>query len=113
MTEFVRGLWSLAWNHHGEGYEGDYDESDPDDKPLLRADLYYKGIRCAEGSYCTLAPEDTPESLLLRFSNDLFDKLSDDAVLSVDEEAEEVRFRDRIMQEWTWRTDPEKIGRSA
>lgn len=108
MTSFTRGPWRLEWEHHGEGYNGDYDENDPDDKPLLRADLYFQDIMCSDGSYCTVAPDGTPEDVLRRFSNDLFDKLEAIEVyqITVDEEAEEVRFPDKIMQEWTWRTEP-------
>lgn len=107
-SSFTRGLWRLEWEHHGEGYNGDYDDQCPDDKPLLRAHLYFQDIMCEEGSCCTLAPVGTSEETLKKFSDDLFDKLTaiEDNEVTVDEEADEVRFPARIMQEWTWRTEP-------
>lgn len=110
MSSFTRGDWRLEWEHHGEGYSGDYDEDDPDDKPLLRADLYYKGEMLTDGSYCTMTPDDTSEDVLKRFSDDLFDKLENHR-LEDDERFQRrlddgYRFNDRIMQEWTWRTEP-------
>lgn len=49
----------------GEGFNGDYDEEDPEDKELLRLDI----IRVENGeefqdqdmSYCTSVPVDTPK----------------------------------------------------
>lgn len=110
MSDFTRGDWRLEWEHHGEGYSGDYDDEDPDDDPLLRADLYYKNEMLTDGSYCTMTPDDTPEETLKRFSDDLFDKLENYRL--EDEERfqrrldDGYRFNDRIMQEWTWRTEP-------
>lgn len=106
MPEFQSGPWSLVWEHIGEGHNGDYDLSDPNDAPLLRADLFFNGTRCEDGSYCTLAPDNTPREKLSAFSDALFDRLADDA--DVREDDGEVRFNSRIMQRWTWDTDPAK-----
>jgi hypothetical protein len=115
VSSFTRGDWRLEWEHHGEGYSGDYNDEDPDDKALLRADLYYGDKPCNDGSYCTLAPDDTPEETLKRFSDDLFDKLEDgvknipdfvDWETTAEDRFDEVKFNDRVMQEWTWRTEP-------
>ena len=43
-------------SHIGEGYEGDYNEEDPEDKPLLRYDIYHKSNEdevIPDGSSCT------------------------------------------------------------
>jgi len=109
MNEFDRGPWSLEWDHQGEGYNGDYDEDDPEDKALLRADLYFKGKMCADGSYCTLAPDDTPEETLKRFSETLFIILEQEH--GQDPQLEENQFGEpifnrRAMEAWTWHTDP-------
>jgi len=54
----VKGLSvSLNWDC-GEGWDGDYDEDNPDDKPLLRFDVSYepkKGMdyELQDASFCT------------------------------------------------------------
>jgi len=91
--------WYLDWIYLEEGYSGDYNPSDPDDKPLLRADLSYEGREIDDCSFCTLAPVNTSAQFLLLLSEDLFASLPDDP----DE------YRQRTMAAWTWRTDPESI----
>lgn len=48
----------------GEGYEGDYNPEDPEDKPLLRFDVYKDGEQMDNGSYCTLLSVNDDRKLL-------------------------------------------------
>lgn len=83
-----RGNMAVEWTNLGEGVDGDYDESDPDDVNLLRFDVYvlasdadsHRGEPTKDGvplreaiddaSYCTDTPAGTGElalrGLLLR-----------------------------------------------
>lgn len=58
------GNFKLAFVYLGEGMNGDYDPSDPDDVPLLRIDIYRRGGRDGdweqEESRCTLFPAHVP-----------------------------------------------------
>jgi hypothetical protein len=52
-------------SHIGEGYEGDYNEEDPADKPLLRYDIYHKSNEdevIPDGSSCTNISTDSLSS---------------------------------------------------
>jgi len=74
----------VEWVELGEGYDGDYDENDPEDEELLRFDVYvrihpdddnpeweyhggfiaddgtkWSGVK--DGSYCTRVPASTSE----------------------------------------------------
>lgn len=60
----------LTWEWLDEGYNGEYDENDPDDVPLLRFTIYTREQHPTEGdvgdweqaedcSYCTENPIDT------------------------------------------------------
>ncbi len=91
---FTHDRYRLDWIFIGEGYNGEYDDADPEDKRLLRADLYADGEMLDNGSYCTLACIDTPSSVLEIMSNDLFRDLALDPK----------NFSKRVMELWTWRT---------
>ena len=76
----------------GEGIQGDYDENDPDDLPLLRFDVsvrdpkpYYKNYKSAvplgddwevveDASYCTGICAWAPDSVLAQAAQDIFDE---------------------------------------
>lgn len=95
--EFSKGPWNLAWSDEtGEGYDGDYDPSDPDDRLLLRADLFYEMQPVDDGSYCTAAPADTPADVLASMSALLLEHLP----ASLDD------YSRKLMERWTWQTDP-------
>lgn len=87
----------LEWVNLGEGWSGDYDPEDPEDVPLLRADLFMEEngewVEPADSSYCTLAPVGTPEEKLREVSERLFYRLGD-------------KWRRREMEAWTWETKP-------
>lgn len=86
--------YHLTWTYIGEGLDGDYDASDPDDRPILRADLHVPDN--ADGlSYATLATTSVPEERLREISRDLFD------ALPADPRAGGIRS---VMERWTWRT---------
>lgn len=88
---FKRGLWELHWEYIGEGRGGDHDPDDPEDEPLLRADLSFD-MEHVE-SLCTLAPVATCDAELERLSGLLFDTLESDPG------SPKHRFA-----AWTWKT---------
>ena len=91
---FSHGRYRLEWCDLGEGTNGEYNADDPNDRALLRADLYGDDEPLDSGSYCTLASTDTPRSTLEGFSKDLFRDLPEDPI----------NFKRRVMELWTWRT---------
>lgn len=93
-VSFSHGRYRLEWVDLGEGWNGDYNPDDPNDRPLLRADLYGDGEMLDSGSYCTGIRVGTPNDILQRMSNDLFFDLPDNPE----------HFRRRDMEKWTWRT---------
>ena len=58
------------WYRGGEGYNGDYDPDDPNDKELLRFDIYkrrspeHEWEVVDDASYCTYVPANTKTGLL-------------------------------------------------
>lgn len=91
---FTHGRYRLEWVYIGEGMDGEYDCTNPDDKPLLRADLYGDDEMLDSGSYCTGAHLRTPVEDLEVMSKDLFRDLPDNPA----------HFSKRVMEMWTWRT---------
>lgn len=70
----------------GEGYNGDYDPNDPNDKPLLRFDVEQMDFATEEWqedrwisleSRCTCIPVDAPVERLERFVSELADEVYD------------------------------------
>jgi hypothetical protein len=49
----IKGLSVVLEWDCGEGICGDYNEEDPNDVPLLRFDVMFKGEQADNGSYCT------------------------------------------------------------
>jgi hypothetical protein len=43
MDDLTRGDVCVSWVELGEGYNGDYDEEDPEDVELLRFDVLVRG----------------------------------------------------------------------
>lgn len=86
--------FSLEWVDLGEGLNGDFNPNDPNDRPLLRADLYEKfgsaWVAVDDGSYCTQAKVGTDPKILEKYSRELFQDLGDS-------------FNRKVMQVWTWR----------
>ena len=84
---FVRADWYRA----GEGICGDYDPLDPDDVELLRFDIYYREnpfsdewLEVEDASYCTQIPADTPEEILAKKLNVIYERYA--AILESDPE---------------------------
>jgi len=86
--EVISGDKRVVWEWIGEGYNGDYNEADPDDVPLLRftcdrrindPDLdpddnnVWEGMQ--DASYCTLMPIDSPKEYLLRAAGIILDAI--------------------------------------
>lgn len=61
-----RGDLEAIWEWIGEGWSGDYDETDPDDMPLLRFSVYRDGEQVDDASYCTRMPINAPDWMLWR-----------------------------------------------
>ena len=74
-----RGDLRIEWEYIGEGYNGEWDEDDPEDEALLRFTVYTKPTphfsdasyynvweQLDDGSYCTLMSYDTPYAILER-----------------------------------------------
>jgi hypothetical protein len=81
-VEVIRDNIRLAWEYIGEGWNGDHDEEDPDDTPLLRfsiewrenADSDWDGLE--DASYCTGLPIDTDANTLREYADNIIDSLS-------------------------------------
>lgn len=86
--------WRVVAEYIGEGYSGDYDDSDPDDKPLIRYDFFKQGEEEAVDSYCTLMPTTNP------------DAVKGMAHLFLNALDEREQFPKHYIQELTW-TEPE------
>ena len=67
--ELVKDNVKVIWENIGEGYNGDYDENDPDDENLLRFTVYVKDDdvwnEVDDSSYCTNVSADTDDDELM------------------------------------------------
>lgn len=63
--ELIKDDVKVCWVNLGEGWNGDYDESDYEDENLLRFDVYVKEdddwVAVDDASYCTQVTADTSE----------------------------------------------------
>jgi len=79
FTDFTttKGNFRVTWEDIGEGWEGDYDPSDPEDDQLLRfsCDKLVNGEweQVPDGSYCTRCPITTPKDSLELFANSILE----------------------------------------
>jgi hypothetical protein len=93
------GRVKVAWVDLGEGFDGDYDEDDEDDTPLLRYDAYvlmadensdeysvefsHQDLsgrlwgQKSDSSFCTGVPAHTPRAELNRLAEKMADRLAD------------------------------------
>ena len=70
ITDDIEGRVRVTLEYIGEGYEGDYDPTDPDDSPLVRFSIderelgteYWEAVD--DSSYCTTIPITTPREQL-------------------------------------------------
>lgn len=69
----------LALEWIGEGFEGDYDEEDPDDAPLLRLTALYRESgeweQVEDASYCTVIDARSDRELLSKALPLLFERV--------------------------------------
>jgi hypothetical protein len=58
LPGIIRGNVKIEWVNLGEGFDGDYDPENPDDRNLLRFEVYrnegIEWVAIEDGSYCTL-----------------------------------------------------------
>jgi hypothetical protein len=82
LPSIIRGNVRIDWVNLGEGNDGDYDPSDPDDVNLLRFDVFrfdgkeWEAIE--DGSYCTLVPANTNHAVLREILSHFMDTIYDD-----------------------------------
>jgi hypothetical protein len=68
--KIIRGNIKVEWVNLGEGWDGDYNPSDPSDVNLLRFDVYKrsnaksKWEEVENASYCTQMPASTSKEIL-------------------------------------------------
>ena len=78
--EVVRGNRKVSLSYIGEGYNGDYDETDPEDAQLLRLDIYElvdgEWESMDDGSYCTGVKVQTDSRLVSRILNEMMDVIA-------------------------------------
>lgn len=84
LPALIRDNVRIEWVNLGEGYDGDYDEEDPNDVNLLRFDVsvFSNGEwnEVPDGSYCTQVPAtastEVLKDLLVHFMNTIYDDVS-------------------------------------
>lgn len=101
----VKGLSvSLNWDC-GEGLSGDYDENDPDDRPLLRFDVSYepkKGMyyELDDASYCTQLMVGDDRKLLKKAAEIILKEAEN--TFHYDEKNDTASVGKRIMEGLSW-----------
>lgn len=77
----IKGEYKVEWNWIGEGYKGDYDPHDPEDKALLRFYCFRKNNGIWEeidfASYCTKVVRTTPNEKLKELTLPIFKALEE------------------------------------
>lgn len=72
--------FKIFLSYTGEGYDGDYNHLDPEDRPLLRCSILQNinpGEPIHNGSFCTLIPINTSKVEIEKFLNRMADDLED------------------------------------
>ena len=94
------GKFTLFWEWIGEGNSGDYDSSDPDDRPRLRFSVYDSdGEQLEDASYCTLMTPAVPKVLLELFAIAILEAVDTDASYK------------RELESLTWTTESDLLAR--
>jgi len=83
IDEDTQSKVMVEWSDLGEGINGDYDETDPDDIQLLRfdisvmhkADEEYGWQGVSDASYCTQVPIGTDPEILKKGLNMIMDEI--------------------------------------
>lgn len=69
--------FKIQFEHHGEGFDGEYRMDDPEDKPLLRCDVIYNkepNEPIHNGSFCTNISINVNESEMEKLLNRMIDE---------------------------------------
>ena len=78
--EKILGNYKAEFIDIGEGYNGEYDPTDPNDVALLRFDVYElvdgEWETIDDTSYCTAMPVDTPDDVLDKALTHLLEEMS-------------------------------------
>lgn len=61
----------MELEHIGEGYSGDYDPANPEDKKLLRFTVLKDGVQVDDASYCTMILETSPIEAQIRVCTEI------------------------------------------
>ena len=64
----------------GEGWGGDYDKDDPEDEPLMRFTVKYKGEELDDASYCTALQATLEHEILLFAATEILDEVYDEVM---------------------------------
>ena len=86
LPSIIRNGVKIDWVNLDEGYDGDYDPENPDDKNLLRFDVSRFSdesntwVEVDDGSYCTQVPADANHATLRRILSSFMDYIYDDVV---------------------------------
>jgi hypothetical protein len=86
LPSIIRNNVRIDWVNLGEGFDGDYDPENPDDKNLLRFDVSRFSdesntwVEVDDGSYCTQVPADANHATLRRILSSFMDYIYDDVV---------------------------------
>ena len=97
--ELVRNYLKVEWVNLNEGYNGDFDPSDPEDTNLLRFDVSYfdedlKDWQAIDdASYCTCMPAETPESILKRALEIIMDRIEGKSHSSISKACEHLSHK--------------------
>lgn len=95
--DVIKGDIKLTWEHIGEGCSGDYDETDPTDRPLLRFSLWYRDgdewVELDDSSYCTGLPTDTDTDKLRQYA--------DEIIASIGSKGIPTQYK-RTLERWSW-----------
>lgn len=82
--------FTVVFEHIGEGYDGEYNDKDPNDKMLLRCDLFkndYMDEVMRDGSFCTNIEDGTDVSVLmdtmLNHMEELYKQYKDESIGTV------------------------------
>jgi hypothetical protein len=80
--ELVRDGIKIEWEDIGEGLHGDFNDEDPNDIPLFRFYVLVKGEdgewhEAEDASYCTQMPVATPEDVLRKGLEHIYDQVHD------------------------------------
>jgi hypothetical protein len=82
LPGIIRGNVKIEWVNLGEGFDGDYDPENPDDRNLLRFEVYrnegIEWVAIEDGSYCTLVDANSPYSVLTDHLRHFMDTIYDD-----------------------------------